>query len=51
MGRKNDEIAAALYLSPKTVSVHVSHILQKFGAANRTEGAVIAHQRGMIETS
>jgi DNA-binding CsgD family transcriptional regulator len=51
MGRKNDEIAAALYLSPKTVSVHVSHILQKFGAANRTEVAVIAHQRGMIETS
>ena len=51
VGRTNDQIAAALYISPKTVSVHVSHILQKLGAANRTEVASIAHQRGLIEAS
>jgi DNA-binding NarL/FixJ family response regulator len=51
VGETNGQIAAALYLSPKTVSVHVSHILQKLGAANRTEVASIAHRRGLIEPS
>jgi DNA-binding CsgD family transcriptional regulator len=51
VGSTNDKIAAALYMSPKTVSVHVSHILQKLGAANRTEVSSIAHQHGLIETS
>ncbi|GAA3295487.1 hypothetical protein GCM10020218_076620 [Dactylosporangium vinaceum] len=38
-GRSNAQIAAALYISPKTASVHVSNILAKIGAANRTEAA------------
>ena len=42
-GRSNREIAAALFIAPKTASVHVSNILAKLGAASRTEAAAIAH--------
>jgi DNA-binding CsgD family transcriptional regulator len=43
-GQSNREIAATLFISPKTASVHVSNILGKLGAATRTEAAVKAHQ-------
>ena len=43
-GFTNREIAAALTISVKTASVHVSHILQKLGTANRTQAAAIAHR-------
>jgi DNA-binding CsgD family transcriptional regulator len=41
-GRSNREIAAALFIAPKTASVHVSNILGKLGASSRTEAAAIA---------
>jgi DNA-binding CsgD family transcriptional regulator/tetratricopeptide (TPR) repeat protein len=44
-GRSNREIAADLFISAKTASVHVSNILAKLGAATRTEAAAIAHSR------
>jgi DNA-binding CsgD family transcriptional regulator len=43
-GRSNREIAAELFISPKTASVHVSHILAKLNATSRTEAAAIAHR-------
>ncbi len=43
-GRSNKEIAAALFISPKTASVHVSNILGKLGASSRTEAAALAHR-------
>jgi DNA-binding CsgD family transcriptional regulator/tetratricopeptide (TPR) repeat protein len=43
-GYTNREIAAALVISVKTASVHVSHILRKLGASNRVEAAAIAHR-------
>jgi DNA-binding NarL/FixJ family response regulator len=46
-GRSNREIASALFIAPKTASVHVSNILAKLGAASRTEAAAIAHQAGL----
>jgi DNA-binding CsgD family transcriptional regulator len=46
-GRSNREIAAELFIAPKTASVHVSNILAKLGAASRTEAAAIAHARGI----
>jgi DNA-binding CsgD family transcriptional regulator len=43
-GLTNREIAAALVISAKTASVHVSHILRKLDAPNRLEAAAIAHR-------
>ena len=43
-GYTNREIAAALVISVKTASVHVSHILRKLEAPNRLEAAAIAHR-------
>jgi DNA-binding NarL/FixJ family response regulator len=42
IGRSNREIAQALFVSPNTVANHVSSILGKTGAANRTEAAAFA---------
>jgi DNA-binding NarL/FixJ family response regulator len=46
-GRSNKEIAAELFIAPKTASVHVSNILGKLGAASRTEAAAVAHRNGV----
>ena len=43
-GLTNREIAAALVISVKTASVHVSHILRKLDVQNRVEAAAIAHR-------
>jgi len=42
-GRSNREIAAELFISPKTASVHVSNILGKLKVASRGEAAAKAH--------
>ena len=42
-GQSNRDIATALFISPKTASVHVSNILAKLGASTRTEAAAKAH--------
>ncbi|MES9542280.1 MULTISPECIES: LuxR family transcriptional regulator [unclassified Actinomadura] len=46
-GRNNREIAAALFISPKTASVHVSNILGKLSVSSRTQAAAIAHREGI----
>jgi DNA-binding CsgD family transcriptional regulator/tetratricopeptide (TPR) repeat protein len=46
-GRSNRDIAAELFISAKTVSVHVSNILAKLHATSRTEAAAIAHRAGL----
>ena len=48
-GRSNGDIAKLLFISPKTVSVHVSNILGKLDAAGRTEAAAIARRRGLLD--
>jgi DNA-binding CsgD family transcriptional regulator len=48
-GRSNSEIARHLFISAKTVSVHVSNILAKLGASGRTEAAALARQRGLLD--
>jgi DNA-binding CsgD family transcriptional regulator/tetratricopeptide (TPR) repeat protein len=46
-GHSNRQIAQALFISPKTASVHVSNILAKLGVAGRVEAAAIAHRLGL----
>jgi len=46
-GRSNGQIATALYISPKTASVHVSNILAKLGVSGRVEAAAVAHRLGL----
>jgi DNA-binding CsgD family transcriptional regulator len=46
-GYSNREIGAALFIAPKTASVHVSNILAKLRASSRTEAAAIAHSNGL----
>ncbi|WUU93882.1 response regulator transcription factor [Spirillospora sp. NBC_01491] len=46
-GGNNKQIAAALFISPKTASVHVSNILAKLGASSRTQAAAMAHREGL----
>jgi DNA-binding CsgD family transcriptional regulator len=44
-GHTNRDVAAALYLSPRTVEKHVERLLLKTGAANRTALAALARDR------
>jgi DNA-binding CsgD family transcriptional regulator len=47
-GRSNKEIAQQLFISAKTVSVHVSNILAKLGASGRTEAVAVARRQGVL---
>jgi DNA-binding NarL/FixJ family response regulator len=47
-GLQNKEIAAQLVISERTVKFHVSAILSKLGAGNRTEAVTMAVQQGVI---
>jgi two-component system, NarL family, response regulator LiaR len=47
-GKTNKGIAQALTLSPLTVRMHVSSILSKLGASNRTEAATLAVQHNLV---
>ncbi|WP_275410861.1 helix-turn-helix transcriptional regulator [Paractinoplanes rishiriensis] len=47
-GQSNSRIAASLYISPKTASVHVSRIIAKLEVANRVEAAAVAHRLGLL---
>ena len=48
-GKSNKEIAAALSITQRTVKFHISSIMGKLGANNRTEAVTIAAQRGLIK--
>jgi DNA-binding CsgD family transcriptional regulator len=48
-GRSNGEIGARLFISTKTASVHVTHILDKLGVSTRTEAALLASRAGLLE--
>jgi LuxR family maltose regulon positive regulatory protein len=47
-GRSNQRIAHELVVALDTVKKHVTHVLAKLGAANRTEAVARARQLGLI---
>jgi two-component system NarL family response regulator len=48
-GRRNREIAGTLEITEGTVKLHVSSILEKLGADDRTEAVTVALQRGIVQ--
>jgi DNA-binding CsgD family transcriptional regulator len=48
-GHTKPEIGKALYMSPKTASVHVSRILAKLDVKTRTQAAGVAHRLGLLD--
>ena len=48
-GRTNREVGEELYISEKTVSVHLTRIMAKLGASRRAEAVAIAYDRGLLE--
>jgi non-specific serine/threonine protein kinase len=50
-GETDREIAAALFLSPRTVNTHVANILAKLGVASRRDAAAWARANGVLPAS
>jgi DNA-binding CsgD family transcriptional regulator len=48
LGRSNGQIGDQLFISVKTASVHVSHILAKLGARTRGEAVALAREHGLL---
>jgi DNA-binding NarL/FixJ family response regulator len=49
-GRSNKRIARELEIAEKTVKTHVGHVLAKLGVSDRTQAALLAVQRGLVNT-
>ncbi|WP_219412812.1 helix-turn-helix transcriptional regulator [Pseudonocardia nigra] len=47
-GRTNRQVGAELFISEKTVSVHLSRVMAKLGAGSRTEAVSVAYARGLL---
>ncbi len=50
VGRTNREIATELFLSPRTVDMHVRNLLGKLDCRSRTEATAKAHALGLLDT-
>jgi DNA-binding NarL/FixJ family response regulator len=48
-GMTNRQVGEQLFISAKTVSVHMSNVLSKLGVSSRAEAVAVAHQRGLLE--
>jgi DNA-binding NarL/FixJ family response regulator len=44
-------VGQELYISEKTVSVHLSRIMAKLGASRRAEAVATAYERGLLAPS
>src|SRR5439155_1398905 len=48
-GGTNRQAGGELFISEKTVSVHLTRIMAKLGATNGAEAVAIAYERGLLE--
>ncbi|HEX4003326.1 MAG TPA: response regulator transcription factor [Candidatus Acidoferrales bacterium] len=48
-GNRNRDIAGKLFITEETVKVHIKHIMEKLGAADRTQAVAIGVRRGIIQ--
>ncbi len=48
-GNRNRDIADKLFITEETVKVHIKHIMEKLGAADRTQAVAIGVRRGIIQ--
>lgn len=48
-GKTNKQIAQTLELSEHTVKIHVASILRVLGARNRTQAALVARRKGLLQ--
>jgi DNA-binding NarL/FixJ family response regulator len=49
-GKTQQQIAAALVISPKTVGTHIQHVLSKLGVHSRAQAVVEAFRLGLVPT-
>jgi DNA-binding CsgD family transcriptional regulator len=49
LGRTNRAAGEELFISEKTVSVHLTRIMAKLGATNRAEAVALAYERGLLD--
>jgi DNA-binding CsgD family transcriptional regulator len=49
LGRTNRQVGDELFISEKTVSVHLTRIMSKLGATRRAEAVAIAIDRGLLD--
>ena len=47
-GWTNKRVGEHLFISPKTVSVHMSNVMRKLGVDSRTEAVAVAHRAGLL---
>ena len=47
-GNDQQQIAAELGISPKTVATHIQHLLGKFGAHSRAQLVALAYKQGFV---
>jgi DNA-binding CsgD family transcriptional regulator len=47
-GKTNSEIGAALFITRKTASVHVTNILRKLDVTTRVQAAALAERAGLL---
>jgi two-component system nitrate/nitrite response regulator NarL len=49
-GQTQTQIAAALVVSPKTVSTHIQHLLAKLGVHSRAQAVALAFRAGLVDS-
>ncbi|MBD2248362.1 response regulator transcription factor [Nostoc sp. FACHB-888] len=47
-GKSTQAISKALYITERTVSFHINHILSKLGVEDRTQAVIVALRRGIV---